>query len=359
MKSVLLIACLVIINYKAQAQGVGINTPTPHSSAILDIESTNRGFLLPRIANPNTIVSPATGLLVYNTTTDKFNYYDGVTWKEVGGSDYTGGTGIIISGNTISHEAHTGDATGASALTVVGLQNRPLSATAPASGQVIKWNGSAWTPGSDENTTYTAGTGLSISGTTINSVWTASGNNIFNNNSGNVGIGVAPGAKLDVAGSARIRGASSNGTFSDAGQIALKRENNSPFISFHADNGTRQGYVQVTASSMILQNTGTIRATALSGTGSTLVTASSNGTLSRSTGRTSEYVATRDGSASTDVTTSMITASEGFCFLTGVRGAFNGDGESCRVFVSSSTWVLQARRAGGGGVICRAICYRF
>lgn len=39
---------------------------------------------------------------------------------------------------------------------------------------------------------FTAGTGLSWSGTTLNSVWTQNGNDIYNNNSGNVGIGASP-----------------------------------------------------------------------------------------------------------------------------------------------------------------------
>ncbi|MBS1618328.1 MAG: tail fiber domain-containing protein, partial [Bacteroidetes bacterium] len=47
--------------------------------------------------------------------------------------------------------------------------------------------------------TVTAGTGLSYSGTTLNSVWTQSGNNIYNNNSGFVGIGTtSPGVPVDV-----------------------------------------------------------------------------------------------------------------------------------------------------------------
>ena len=37
-----------------------------------------------------------------------------------------------------------------------------------ANGQVIKYNGSAWACGVDNDTTYTAGTGISFSGTTIN-----------------------------------------------------------------------------------------------------------------------------------------------------------------------------------------------
>ncbi|OFX28802.1 MAG: hypothetical protein A2X08_02400 [Bacteroidetes bacterium GWA2_32_17] len=47
----------------------------------------------------------------------------------------------------------------------------------------------------------TSGTGLTWNGNTINSVWTQSGNNIFNNNLGNVGIGnYSPAEKLDVDG---------------------------------------------------------------------------------------------------------------------------------------------------------------
>ena len=44
-----------------------------------------------------------------------------------------------------------------------------VSAPSPATGEILKWNGSAWTPARDDNaaTTYTAGTGIAISGTII------------------------------------------------------------------------------------------------------------------------------------------------------------------------------------------------
>jgi hypothetical protein len=42
----------------------------------------------------------------------------------------------------------------------------------------------------DNNTTYTGGSGITVTGTTINSVWTKNGTHIYNNNTGNVGIGL-------------------------------------------------------------------------------------------------------------------------------------------------------------------------
>lgn len=53
---------------------VGIGTTTPDTSAVLDISSTNKGMLIPRVAltsttDNTTVSSPATGLMVYNTAT--------------------------------------------------------------------------------------------------------------------------------------------------------------------------------------------------------------------------------------------------------------------------------------------------
>ncbi|MGB4206050.1 MAG: hypothetical protein WBJ84_10595 [Bacteroidales bacterium] len=54
---------------------------------------------------------------------------------------------------------------------------------------------------------FNAGNGLSWSGSTLSSVWTTNGNNIYNNNSGNVGIGVTnPQTKLHVSGTVDMFG---------------------------------------------------------------------------------------------------------------------------------------------------------
>jgi hypothetical protein len=66
------------------SQGVGISeTPiTPDASSILELRSTVRGFLTPRMTTPerHAIASPAQGLLVYDTTTRSYWYYDN-GWK--------------------------------------------------------------------------------------------------------------------------------------------------------------------------------------------------------------------------------------------------------------------------------------
>jgi hypothetical protein len=81
---------------------------------------------------------------------------------------YTAGSGLVLSGTTFSHNAHTGDATGTTSLTVTGIQGKPVSSASPLTGQTLKYNGTTWVPSADDNTTYTAGSGISLSGTQIN-----------------------------------------------------------------------------------------------------------------------------------------------------------------------------------------------
>ncbi len=72
MKSLL---SLSILFFSASAfSQVGIGTTTPHASASLEVKSTSKGFLPPRVAltsisDVSTISSPATGLLIFNTAT--------------------------------------------------------------------------------------------------------------------------------------------------------------------------------------------------------------------------------------------------------------------------------------------------
>ena len=62
---------------------VGINAgATPATTALLDLTSTAKGFLPPRMttAQMNAIVSPATGLMIYNTDCNVYDYWNGSAW---------------------------------------------------------------------------------------------------------------------------------------------------------------------------------------------------------------------------------------------------------------------------------------
>jgi hypothetical protein len=57
---------------------IGVGTQNPDPSSILDLTSTSEGMLTPRMttAKRDSINNPAQGLLIYNTTSSDFNYYD-------------------------------------------------------------------------------------------------------------------------------------------------------------------------------------------------------------------------------------------------------------------------------------------
>jgi len=54
-------------------------------SAALEIDSTAKGFLPPRMttAQRDAITNPATGLFIYNTSTNQLNFYNGTSWEHI------------------------------------------------------------------------------------------------------------------------------------------------------------------------------------------------------------------------------------------------------------------------------------
>jgi len=85
-----LVLALCITNtiyYNASSQSLGINTTgaPAANSAILDVSSTDKGMLVPRMSKTerNAIVLPATGLIVFQNAPDStgFYYYDGTDWQ--------------------------------------------------------------------------------------------------------------------------------------------------------------------------------------------------------------------------------------------------------------------------------------
>ncbi|MBC7411202.1 MAG: hypothetical protein H7331_01945, partial [Bacteroidia bacterium] len=73
---------------EAQAQNnVGIGTTTPNAKAILELNANDKGFLTPRMntTQMNAIATAATenGLLVYNTDSACYHFYNGTVWKNL------------------------------------------------------------------------------------------------------------------------------------------------------------------------------------------------------------------------------------------------------------------------------------
>ncbi|MBO2012484.1 tail fiber domain-containing protein [Hymenobacter negativus] len=73
---------------QAQTGGVGIGTATPNASALLDLTSSTKGLLAPRMtaAQRAAIQTPAPGLLVFQTDGSQpgFWYYSGTAWAVLG-----------------------------------------------------------------------------------------------------------------------------------------------------------------------------------------------------------------------------------------------------------------------------------
>ncbi|NTW33270.1 MAG: hypothetical protein HGB12_11725, partial [Bacteroidetes bacterium] len=167
-----------LIAFYCSAQGIAINTTgnSAKDAAFLEIGegSDTQGLLIPRVNLIDVEVylpligTSVTSLIVYSSTSPTngngvgYYYWSGSKWLNIPSPSNGPGT----SGQVL---------------------------TSGGAGSATTWT----TPSTN---TYSAGTGLSLSSNTFNSAWTASGNDIYNNNTGNVGIGTTgPQGKLGIA----------------------------------------------------------------------------------------------------------------------------------------------------------------
>ena len=90
---------------------VGINTETPHASAILDVTSTTGGLLIPRMTNAERkeIPNPVGGLQVYVTDFEggSFMYFDGDHWGTM--QELPLGVGSFYKGGVVFYIFQSGD----------------------------------------------------------------------------------------------------------------------------------------------------------------------------------------------------------------------------------------------------------
>lgn len=99
MRKLILFTIAIIFMLQSKAQNVGIGTATPDTSAIIEMQSTNKGILIPRITEAARlqIADPAPGMLVFqsNNTSNSFKgfyYFEGSddTWYRIGTSNQIG-----------------------------------------------------------------------------------------------------------------------------------------------------------------------------------------------------------------------------------------------------------------------------
>jgi len=131
MKKNILIALLFGSCFMLQAQ-IGIGTPSPDPTAVLELKSISKGFLLPRITTNqrNTIVSPATGLVIYNSDKNCLEWYNGTVWYSGCGIQESSGGSAVVSGYSCT-AASTGIMTAGTALSGV---TQTITATVAAAG---------------------------------------------------------------------------------------------------------------------------------------------------------------------------------------------------------------------------------
>ena len=79
---------------------VGIGTTSPNTKAALDVTSTTKGFLPPRLSSVqrNAITNPTVGLVIYNSTSNCLEVYRGVSWFNLCYNAFVGGPLNVLLG---------------------------------------------------------------------------------------------------------------------------------------------------------------------------------------------------------------------------------------------------------------------
>ena len=138
---------------------VGIGTASPNANAVLELNSTNKGLLLPRMTTVQmNAVSPVAGMVIYNTDIKAMYQHNGTDWIQIGAG---GGSSITIpatpvnavlktDGSALKATSITDNATSVNIGTNVGIGS---GATAPAVSLAINDNntGLSATAGASNN----------------------------------------------------------------------------------------------------------------------------------------------------------------------------------------------------------------
>jgi hypothetical protein len=202
------LALLLGLSSGALSQNIAITDVdgySPNASAMLDVNSTSRGFLLPRVtgAQMSAIAGPAVGLMLFNTDQNAIYYYtSGSGWINL----LSVGVSILRASDGVPAQALTVDATGQIGIgtsTPASLLHLKNINTGPDSHIRLDYNGT------DYGNIYYDAQGMKFRTRTAGDhFWfqnSAGTNNLVIEDDGSVGIGVsASNAKLEVKGDATI-----------------------------------------------------------------------------------------------------------------------------------------------------------
>ncbi len=126
---------------------VGIGTSSPSASALLDVTSTNKGILIPRMtaSQKNAISSPTTGLLIFQTDAPVgFYYYNGSSWISISNPGTT--TRYLPHSSNFTHlsagQSLTSLASGSGSYVAIGSSDLVIDVPSGYSNNkvVIKWD---------------------------------------------------------------------------------------------------------------------------------------------------------------------------------------------------------------------------
>ncbi|MCK9618112.1 MAG: DUF1566 domain-containing protein [Lentimicrobiaceae bacterium] len=112
MKTFLLLFTGICFFYNCSFAQVSISADTslPASCAMLEVKSTAKGFLPPRMTTTEmfSISNPVAGLMIYNTSDNYLAYYNGILWERTNGTAYSIPLGAHIGGGIVFYLDGTG-----------------------------------------------------------------------------------------------------------------------------------------------------------------------------------------------------------------------------------------------------------
>jgi hypothetical protein len=251
MKKLIFLTALVISCSIVGAQGVGIGTSSPNPNAILDLTSTNKGLLVPRLtSSQRSALADMGGMIVFDSTLKRMYYGTGSGWQYLVDNSYwslNGSTSAVYNlsqvgiGTVTPHASarlHVNSTTqGFLPPSVTSTQR--ININTPADGLMVYDNTV------DRLYQYQAGSWKTMLN---NDYWAMSGSNLYNTTA-NVAIGNAnPLERLHVEGNIRA-----DGDLISYGEVRI---NNVEGILQFQNGATDKTFVQISGENLRMGTNG-------------------------------------------------------------------------------------------------------